>query len=123
MKNLAFFLKVFCFILFLFIFPSCNNSQTEISNVISEEETSPIDSTTPVIETTKTTTCPWTRKREFECDGVTYIAGLPSCYIQAPGKSIFCKKEFENDIQACLNDSSTETQKCHAEKIGRHLQR
>ena len=101
---------------------ACSNNQTEITNVTSEEETpqtpQPPPITQPANPTPVENTCTWIKKREFECDGVIYIAGLPSCPPYYPN-SIFCKKEFENSPQACFNDNSPETQKCKFEKIGR----
>ena len=104
---------------------ACSNNQTEITNLTPEAQTPQIPPpliTQPTNPTPVENNCTWIKKREFECDEVIYISGLPSCPPYHP-KSIFCKKEFENNFQACFNDNSPETQKCHFEKIGRYLPR
>ena len=115
-------LKFFSFIVFVLLLSACGSS-TEVIVVGPAEEPiveEPID---PIVEEpAPAISCPWIRKREFTCDGVTYISGLPSCTPYYP-RSVFCKKELENDIQACFNDSSAETQRCQFEKIGRNLLR
>ena len=128
MKSLSLFFQFLCFTLFLlFILPSCNNPVTEISNVSQKDETSTEGLSPEALISEPVTTegigpsCDWLKKREFECDGVTYITGLPTCNQPTAGKSVFCKKEYENNLQACLNDISPQTQKCRFEKIGRHI--
>jgi len=122
MKNSFSVLKNLCLILFLFVLSSCETALTEITNVYKKQPATalpaPANSTTNPVATDS---CDWVQKREFECDGVTYILGLPVCPPKIYSKSVFCKKEFENNLSACLSDSSPETLLCRQEKIGRHI--
>ena len=122
MSFLSYFLKTFFMVCFFLMLSSCNDNDSSKEPPESTESTTPGINTSILIENNIQLSCVWIRKREFDCDGTAYILGFPSC--KSPHfthQSLFCKKAYENNITACLQDQSPETQLCHQKHIGRHL--